>query len=348
GETVAILSASGSKVSEVKVAADGSWSLKAPTSTGTYYPTYNGTRGDNFTYTEADPVLAFELLTPQAGSTLSELKQAFTGTGTPGAEYTLRDGRNVIVASGTIPASGTWSVTADDLPVGALTLTAQMTLRGETHTEGLGSFTVAKDYPNSLNTPAKGDESITGTGTPGEIVSLHAANGSKVSESTVAPDGSWSLTAPAESGSYYPSYGGERGEDFGYEVADPVYEFGLLTPSAGSEISMENQEFTGTATPGSTVVLKDGNGNVLYEGKADEAGNWSGTVPKLPEGPLHLTIDNTLEGVTTTIDGGEFLAVAEGNGEDTPVLSPAIAGGYGLLLAAGTALGLRRNRSSKG
>ncbi|KIP53604.1 Ig-like domain-containing protein [Leucobacter komagatae] len=348
GETVAILSASGTNISEAKVAADGSWSLKAPTSTGTYYPTYNGTRGDNFTYTEADPVLTFELLTPKAGSTLSELNQTFTGTGTPGAEYTLRDGRNVILASGKIPASGTWSVTADDLPVGALSLTAQMTLRGETHTVSLGSFTVAKDYPNSLNTPAKGDEAITGTGTPGEVVSLHAADGSKVSESTVEPDGSWSLTAPTESGSYYPSYGGERGEDFGYEVADPAYEFALLTPSAGSEISTENQEFTGTATPGSTVVLKDGNGNVLYEGEADEAGNWSGTVPKLPEGPLHLTVDNTVEGVTTSISGGEFLAVAEGNGEDTPVLDPAIAGGYGLLLAAGAALGLRRNRKSEG
>lgn len=98
--------------------------------------------------------------------------------------------------------------------------------------------------------------------------------------------------------------------------------------------------FEGTAEPGATVEIKDTTGTVLASGTADENGNWTATVPYLPEGLFKLTIVAGDKPVPY-----EYVAVVEA--ESTPVMDPTI-GDVAAAAALAAGLGvmvIRRRRS---
>uniref|UniRef100_UPI0004A811BD hypothetical protein n=1 Tax=Leifsonia aquatica TaxID=144185 RepID=UPI0004A811BD len=96
-----------------------------------------------------------------------------------------------------------------------------------------------------------------------------------------------------------------------------------------------------------TVVITDKDGNIVGETTVDDKGNWSTPITGLPEGDNNLELTYTVPGDdSVTIDLGPIVVVTDDAG--IPVMDPALAGGFGMILlaAAGAYTGLRRRRSA--
>ena len=273
---------------------------------------------------------------PAAGLAASE-PLTLEGTGTPGSTVTLYDGDEVI-AETTVAPDGTWTLTVPPLAAGTHSLVAkQVGADGKELgasapvelTVADGQIVVATPAPAAAATavpgagapaiklPAAGlaaSEPLTleGTGTPGSTVTLYDGD-EVIAETTVAPDGTWTLTVPplaAGTHSLVAKQVGADGKELGASapveltVADGQIVVATPAPSAAATAvpgagapaiklpaaglaASEPLTLEGTGTPGSTVTLYDGD-EVIAETTVAPDGTWTLTVPPLAAGTHSL------------------------------------------------------------
>ncbi len=197
-----------------------------------------------------------------------------------------------------------------------------------------GPDTTPPDAPTNLQVSPDG-KTVTGTAEPGSTVTLKDADGNTIGTGKADSDGKFTIdlgtpltngeqiTATATDPSGNTSQGGQ--------VTAPD----LTAPDAPAnlEVSPDGKTVTGTAEPGSTVTLKDADGNTIGTGKADSDGKFTidlGTPLTNGEQITATATDpsgNTSPGVqvtapdSTSPDAPEIVTVNDNVGTETGPLS---------------------------
>ncbi|MEX0428447.1 Ig-like domain-containing protein, partial [Nocardioides sp. DS6] len=325
GDTVAVTDENGDTVCETTVADDGTWSCTPDTALTDGDHTLTATQTDEAgnTSPESEPVhVTVDTQAPDApvitgpvnGAVLSDTTPTITGTGEPGASVTVtEDGDTVCTA--TVGADGTWSCAPDDaLGDGEHTLTA-------TQTDEAGNtspvsepvtFTVDSQAPPApvieapTNNSSTNDTTptISGTGEPGDIVTVTDQDGHQLGITEVGTDGSWSLdsTELAE-GTYTISALQTDAAGNDSATSDPViFTVDTTAPDApaitgpkdGSEVNDSTPTISGTGEAGDTVTVTDENGTTVCTATVQADGTWSCTPDTaLTDGDHTLTATQT-------------------------------------------------------
>ncbi|MCO3489806.1 Ig-like domain repeat protein, partial [Pseudomonas aeruginosa] len=215
---------------------------------------------------------ATPVVNPSNGSTLS-------GTAEPGATVTLTDGNGNPIGQVTADGSGNWSFTpTTPLPNGTVVNATATDASG--NTSAGSSVTVDSVAPATPVVNPSNGTTLSGTAEPGSSVTLTDGNGNPIGQVTADGSGNWSFTpsTPLADGTVVNATATDPAGNTSGQGSTTVDGVAPTTPT----VNLSNgSSLSGTAEPGSTVILTDGNGNPIAEVTADGSGNWTYT-PSTP------------------------------------------------------------------
>jgi hypothetical protein len=249
---------------------------------------FNTTSTTQATIDEAvNPVAPIVVETPANGSTVTDKRPVFSGTGDEGATIEITGATGRVVATTTVK-DGKWSVPASfDLNDSSYALTATQTpLEGEKSNAPI-NFVVKAMVPVTLTAPAIGSDVSTpnpvfqGRGTPGATVVVKGTYGSVLATTEVKADGTW--TVPSAIALATGSYAGTATQTvdgktttaaFRFTVGQNLAPVTLETPAIGAEVEDTKPVFTGTGQPGATIEVKGTYGTLLATATVKDDGTW--------------------------------------------------------------------------
>ncbi|HDQ8147183.1 TPA: BapA prefix-like domain-containing protein, partial [Pseudomonas aeruginosa] len=274
GATVTLTDGSGNPIGQVTADGSGNWSFTpgTPLPNGTVVnatatdASGNTSAGSSVTVDSVAP--ATPVVNPSNGTTLS-------GTAEPGSSVTLTDGNGNPIGQVTADGSGNWSFTPST-PLADGTVVNATATDPAGNTSGQGSTTVDGVAPTTPTVNLSNGSSLSGTAEPGSTVILTDGNGNPIAEVTADGSGNWTYTpsTPIANGTVVnvvaQDAAGNSSPGASVTVDSQAPAAPVLNPSNGTTLS-------GTAEPGATVTLTDGNGNPIGQVTADGSGNWSFT-----------------------------------------------------------------------
>ena len=136
--------------------------------------------------------------------------------------------------------------------------------------------TTPPDAPTNLQVSPDG-KTVTGTAEPGSTITLKDADGNTIGTGKAGSDGKFTidLGTPLTNGEQITATATDPSDNtsLGGQVTAPD----LTAPDAPAnlEVSPDGKTVTGTAEPGSTVTLKDADGNTIGTGKAGNDGKFT-------------------------------------------------------------------------
>ncbi|HGM6437316.1 TPA: Ig-like domain-containing protein, partial [Pseudomonas aeruginosa] len=274
GATVTLTDGNGNPIGQVTADGSGNWSFTptTPLPNGTVVnatatdASGNTSAGSSVTVDSVAP--ATPVINPSNGTTLS-------GTAEPGSSVTLTDGNGNPIGQVTADGSGNWSFTPST-PLADGTVVNATATDPAGNTSGQGSTTVDGVAPATPTVNLSNGSSLSGTAEPGSTVILTDGNGNPIAEVTADGSGNWTYTpsTPIANGTVVnvvaQDAAGNSSPGASVTVDSQAPAAPVLNPSNGTTLS-------GTAEPGATVTLTDGNGNPIGQVTADGSGNWSFT-----------------------------------------------------------------------
>ncbi len=274
GATVTLTDGNGNPIGQVTADGSGNWSFtpSTPLANGTVVnatatdASGNTSPGSSVTVDSVAP--ATPVVNPSNGTTLS-------GTAEPGATVTLTDGNGNPIGQVTADGSGNWSFTPST-PLADGTVVNATATDPAGNTSGQGSTSVDGVAPATPTVNLSNGSSLSGTAEPGSTVILTDGNGNPIAEVTADGSGNWTYTpsTPIANGTVVnvvaQDAAGNSSPGASVTVDSQAPAAPVLNPSNGTTLS-------GTAEPGATVTLTDGNGNPIGQVTADGSGNWSFT-----------------------------------------------------------------------
>ncbi|MEB5173499.1 Ig-like domain-containing protein [Pseudomonas aeruginosa] len=274
GATVTLTDGNGNPIGQVTADGSGNWSFTpgTPLANGTVVnatatdASGNTSAGSSVTVDSVAP--ATPVVNPSNGTTLS-------GTAEPGSSVTLTDGSGNPIGQVTADGSGNWSFTPST-PLADGTVVNATATDPAGNTSGQGSTTVDGVAPATPTVNLSNGSSLSGTAEPGSTVILTDGNGNPIAEVTADGSGNWTYTpsTPIANGTVVnvvaQDAAGNSSPGASVTVDSQAPAAPVLNPSNGTTLS-------GTAEPGATVTLTDGNGNPIGQVTADGRGNWSFT-----------------------------------------------------------------------
>ncbi|RIY80718.1 Ig-like domain-containing protein [Pseudomonas aeruginosa] len=278
GATVTLTDGNGNPIGQVTADGSGNWTFtpSTPLPNGTVVnatatdPSGNASSPASVTVDAVAP--ATPVVNPSNGSTLS-------GTAEPGATVTLTDGNGNPIGQVTADGSGNWSFTPGT-PLANGTVVNATASDPTGNTSAPASTTVDSVAPAApVVNPSNGAE-ISGTAEPGATVTLTDGSGNPIGQVTADGSGNWSFTpsTPLADGTVVNATATDPAGNTGGQGSTTVDAIAPATPT----VNLSNgSSLSGTAEPGSTVILTDGNGNPIAEVTADGSGNWTYT-PSTP------------------------------------------------------------------
>ncbi|PBZ30764.1 Ig-like domain repeat protein [Pseudomonas aeruginosa] len=278
GATVTLTDGNGNPIGQVTADGSGNWSFTpgTPLANGTVVnatasdPTGNTSAPASTTVDSVAP--AAPVVNPSNGTTLS-------GTAEPGATVTLTDGSGNPIGQVTADGSGNWSFTpTTPLPNGTVVNATATDASG--NTSAGSSVTVDSVAPATPVINPSNGTTLSGTAEPGATVTLTDGSGNPIGQVTADGSGNWSFTpsTPLADGTVVNATATDPAGNTGGQGSTTVDAIAPATPT----VNLSNgSSLSGTAEPGSTVILTDGNGNPIAEVTADGSGNWTYT-PSTP------------------------------------------------------------------
>ncbi len=278
GSSVTLTDGNGNPIGQVTADGSGNWTFtpSTPLPNGTVVnatatdPSGNASSPASVTVDAVAP--ATPVVNPSNGSTLS-------GTAEPGATVTLTDGNGNPIGQVTADGSGNWSFTPGT-PLANGTVVNATASDPTGNTSAPASTTVDSVAPAApVVNPSNGAE-ISGTAEPGATVTLTDGSGNPIGQVTADGSGNWSFTpsTPLADGTVVNATATDPAGNTGGQGSTTVDAIAPATPT----VNLSNgSSLSGTAEPGSTVILTDGNGNPIAEVTADGSGNWTYT-PSTP------------------------------------------------------------------
>ncbi|HFK5794007.1 TPA: BapA/Bap/LapF family large adhesin [Enterobacter asburiae] len=276
------------------------------------------------------------------GGSTNDQRPQLSGTGEAGSTVTIYDG-GVAIGTAVVASNGTWTFTPS---VDLSESTHQITVRATDAAGNTGPaspvFTLTVDLtppdaPTAIvltddtgvirgtitsGTPTDASQPLlAGTGEPGGTITIYD-NGVAVGTTTVLPNGTWSVTpdGPLPDGTHTITVVETDAAGNQSTASEPiVFTVDTTPPLAPGDLVVSNDggTITGTAEPGSTVTIREGDvtlGTVV----ADSQGNFSLTLspPKI-NGEI-LTAD------ATDAAGNTGPATAAASPDITPPQTPII------------------------
>ncbi|MCT0469127.1 Ig-like domain-containing protein [Pseudomonas aeruginosa] len=278
GATVTLTDGNGNPIGQVTADGSGNWTFtpSTPLPNGTVVnatatdPSGNASSPASVTVDAVAP--ATPVVNPSNGTTLS-------GTAEPGATVTLTDGNGNPIGQVTADGSGNWSFTpTTPLPNGTVVNATATDASG--NTSAGSSVTVDSVAPATPVINPSNGTTLSGTAEPGSSVTLTDGNGNPIGQVTADGSGNWSFTpsTPLADGTVVNATATDPAGNTGGQGSTTVDGVAPTTPT----VNLSNgSSLSGTAEPGSTVILTDGNGNPIAEVTADGSGNWTYT-PSTP------------------------------------------------------------------
>ncbi|GLE61403.1 TPA: BapA prefix-like domain-containing protein [Pseudomonas aeruginosa] len=316
GATVTLTDGNGNPIGQVTADGSGNWSFTpgTPLANGTVVnatatdASGNTSPGSSVTVDSVAP--ATPVVNPSNGTTLS-------GTAEPGSSVTLTDGNGNPIGQVTADGSGNWSFTPST-PLADGTVVNATATDPAGNTSGQGSTTVDGVAPTTPTVNLSNGSSLSGTAEPGSTVILTDGNGNPIAEVTADGSGNWTYTpsTPIANGTVVnvvaQDAAGNSSPGASVTVDSQAPAAPVLNPSNGTTLS-------GTAEPGATVTLTDGNGNPIGQVTADGSGNWSFT----PGTPLaNGTVVNATASDPTGNTGPQAATTVDSVAPAAPVVNP--------------------------
>ncbi|WP_256967047.1 Ig-like domain-containing protein [Pseudomonas aeruginosa] len=278
GATVTLTDGNGNPIGQVTADGSGNWTFtpSTPLPNGTVVnatatdPSGNASSPASVTVDAVAP--ATPVVNPSNGTTLS-------GTAEPGATVTLTDGNGNPIGQVTADGSGNWSFTpTTPLPNGTVVNATATDASG--NTSAGSSVTVDSVAPATPVINPSNGTTLSGTAEPGSSVTLTDGNGNPIGQVTADGSGNWSFTpsTPLADGTVVNATATDPAGNTSGQGSTTVDGVAPTTPT----VNLSNgSSLSGTAEPGSTVILTDGNGNPIALVTADGSGNWTYT-PSTP------------------------------------------------------------------
>ncbi|OVZ12878.1 Ig-like domain repeat protein, partial [Pseudomonas aeruginosa] len=263
-----------------------------------------------------------------------------SGTAEAGATVTLTDAGGNPIGQVTADGSGNWSFTpGTPLANGTVIVATATDPTGNTGPQAATTVDAVAP-PAPVIDPSNGT-TISGTAEAGAKVILTDGNGNPIGETTADGSGNWTFTpaTPLANGTVVNAVAQDPAGNTGPQGSTTVDAVAPNTPVVNPS---NGNLLNGTAEPGSTVTLTDGNGNPIGQTTADGSGNWSFTPgSQLPNGtvvnvtasdaagntsaPATTTVDSSLPSIpqvdpsngsviSGTADAGNTIIITDGNG----------------------------------
>ncbi|MGI1009225.1 Ig-like domain-containing protein [Pseudomonas aeruginosa] len=278
GSSVTLTDGNGNPIGQTTADANGNWSFtpSTPLPDGTVVNVVARDAAGNSSPPASVTVDAVAPATPTVdpsnGTTLS-------GTAEPGSSVTLTDGNGNPIGQVTADGSGNWTFTpSTPLPNGTVVNATATDPSGNASSPA--SVTVDAVAPATPVVNPSNGTTLSGTAEPGATVTLTDGNGNPIGQVTADGSGNWSFTpsTPLADGTVVNATATDPAGNTGGQGSTTVDAIAPATPT----VNLSNgSSLSGTAEPGSTVILTDGNGNPIAEVTADGSGNWTYT-PSTP------------------------------------------------------------------
>ncbi|HBP4657601.1 TPA: BapA prefix-like domain-containing protein [Pseudomonas aeruginosa] len=274
GATVTLTDGNGNPIGQVTADGSGNWSF-TPTTPLPNGTVVNATATDASGNTSAGSSVTVDSVAPATPVVNSSNGTTLSGTAEPGSSVTLTDGSGNPIGQVTADGSGNWSFTPST-PLADGTVVNATATDPAGNTSGQGSTTVDGVAPATPTVNLSNGSSLSGTAEPGSTVILTDGNGNPIAEVTADGSGNWTYTpsTPIANGTVVnvvaQDAAGNSSPGASVTVDSQAPAAPVLNPSNGTTLS-------GTAEPGATVTLTDGNGNPIGQVTADGSGNWSFT-----------------------------------------------------------------------
>ncbi|MEF2198604.1 Ig-like domain-containing protein [Pseudomonas aeruginosa] len=306
GVTIVITDGNGNPIGQTSADANGNWSFTP----GSQLPdgtVVNVVARDAAGNSSPATSITVDGVAPNAPVVEPSNGSELSGTAEPGSSVTLTDGNGNPIGQTTADANGNWSFTpSTPLPDGTVVNVVARDAAGNSSPPA--SVTVDAVAPATPTVDPSNGTTLSGTAEPGATVTLTDGNGNPIGQVTADGSGNWSFTpsTPLANGTVVnatatdPSGNASSPASVTVDAVAPATP--VVNPSNGTTLS-------GTAEPGATVTLADGNGNPIGQVTADGSGNWSFTpTTPLPNGTVvNATATdpagNTSGQGSTTVDG---------------------------------------------
>lgn len=250
------------------------------------------------------------ILDPTNGSVLS-------GTALSGIAVVLVDAAGNTIGQAAIAADGTWSFTpVAPLPDGAVIRIAAVNALGEAGPSA--TVTVDAMAPAAPVIVPSNGATITGSAEAGSTILLSDASGNPLGQVTVGAAGTWSFApvTPLADGSVVNAVARDAVGNFSAPASMAV---DAVAPPAPTITPPNGASVSGTAEPGSTVILTDGSGNVIGQAAVGVTGVWAfaPVVPFADGTVLHAVARDAAGNI-----GAESTATVDASAPDTPEVDP--------------------------
>jgi hypothetical protein len=269
GATVVVYDPSGAVIGTTTAAGDGSFSVvlsPARADGEVLGVTATDAAGNESpaTHVTVDAVLpAAPLVNPTNGHTV-------TGTAEPGATVDVRDSSGALLGSGPAAVDGSFSIVLSPAaPEGTLLSVTASDAAG--NTSAPTSVTVDALPPAAPSVDPSNGRTVTGSAEPGARVEVRDDSGALLGTALAGPDGSFVVTlSPAAA----------DGSELSVTATDVAGNTSLPTtvivdaaaPAAPALDPSDGRTVSGTADPGSHLVVRNPSGATLGEGLADASG----------------------------------------------------------------------------
>ncbi|PXA56616.1 Ig-like domain repeat protein [Pseudomonas aeruginosa] len=316
GSSVTLTDGNGNPIGQVTADGSGNWTFtpSTPLPNGTVVnatatdPSGNASSPASVTVDAVAP--ATPVVNPSNGSTLS-------GTAEPGATVTLTDGNGNPIGQVTADGSGNWSFTPGT-PLANGTVVNATATDASGNTSPGSSVTVDSVAPATPVVNPSNGTTLSGTAEPGSSVTLTDGNGNPIGQVTADGSGNWSFTpsTPLADGTVVNATATDPAGNTSGQGSTTVDGVAPTTPT----VNLSNgSSLSGTAEPGSTVILTDGGGNPIGQATADGSGNWSFT----PSTPLaNGSVVNAVAQDAAGNTSGPASTTVDSVAPATPVLDP--------------------------
>ncbi len=339
GSSVTLTDGNGNPIGQTTADANGNWSFtpSTPLPDGTVVNVVAedaaGNSSPPATVTVDSSAPPAPVINPSNGVVIS-------GTAEAGATVTLTDAGGNPIGQVTADGSGNWSFTpGTPLANGTVIVATATDPTGNTGPQA--ATTVDSVAPAAPVVNPSNGTTISGTAEAGAKVILTDGSGNPIGETTADGSGNWTFTpgTPLANGTVVNAVAQDPAGNTGPQGSTTVDAVAPNTPVVNPS---NGNLLNGTAEPGSTVTLTDGNGNPIGQTTADGSGNWSFTPgSQLPNGtvvnvtasdaagntspPATTTVDSSLPSIpqvdpsngsviSGTADAGNTIIITDGNG----------------------------------
>uniref|UniRef100_UPI002116FC67 Ig-like domain-containing protein n=1 Tax=Sphingomonas sp. dw_22 TaxID=2721175 RepID=UPI002116FC67 len=240
-----------------------------------------------------------------------------TGTAEPGAQVVLVLANGTPIGTAAVDADGNWTFEpATPLPDGTVVEARAIDPTGNVGPASAATIDAQAPAAPVLD-PSNGSV-LTGTAEPGSIVTLTDGSGNPIGQATADNAGDWTFSpSPAlADGTVVDAVA----TDAAGNASTPATLTVDALPPATPVIEPSNGAvLAGTAEPGSTVTLTDGNGDPIGQAVTDSAGNWTFQ-------PATQLADGTVVNATATDAAGnvspEATATIDASLPSIPTIDP--------------------------